>query len=64
MTLVLADGLFMRQTAESFDRVCLTKLNALETFRAEVPIEKLDFFISFSSIVAILGNSGQSNYAV
>lgn len=64
MTLILEDGLFMRQTQESFERVCATKLKALQTFTAVKPIEELDFFVSFSSAVAIVGNGGQSNYAV
>ena len=64
MTLVLQDALFMNQTEESFNKVCATKMKALETFTAVLPIERLDFFVSFSSIVALLGNPGQSNYAM
>lgn len=63
MTLVLADQLFMHQTDESFRKVCDAKVGALETFQKATPMEKLDFFIFFSSTVAVLGNFGQTNYA-
>jgi hypothetical protein len=62
MTLVLSDALFMNQTEELFNMVCVMKLKVLETFTAVLAIERLDFFVSFSSIVALLGNLGQSNY--
>lgn len=63
MTLVLADQLFMHQTEESFRKVCDAKVKALETFEKVFPIENLDFFVFFSSTVAVLGNVGQANYA-
>lgn len=63
MTLVLADQLFMHQTEESFRKVCDAKMKALETFGKATAIDKLDFFIFFSSTVAVLGNFGQTNYA-
>jgi KR domain len=64
MTLALADALFMHQTEKSFSDVCNAKLKALKTFTTVLPIDQLDFFVSFSSIIALLGNAGQANYAV
>jgi predicted tellurium resistance membrane protein TerC len=62
-TLILDDGLFMRQTPESFHAVSNLKLKVFEAFTSIFNIETLDFFISLSSLMAVVGNSGQSSYA-
>jgi KR domain len=64
MTLAMADASFRNQTEKSFRDICNAKLRALKTITTVLPIERLDFFVSFSSVVALLGNSGQANYAV
>lgn len=62
MTMVLSDGIFMRHTEESYRKVFDTKVKAFEVLNEVYPIEKLDFFVFFSSITTILGNNGQGNY--
>ncbi|KAI0313261.1 hypothetical protein OF83DRAFT_1286326 [Amylostereum chailletii] len=63
MTLVLHDSLFLNQTEESFRRVWDAKWKAYSVFSSQVPIERLDFFVSFSSVMGLLGSVGQSNYS-
>ena len=64
MTLVLSDGLFSSQTEERIRRVVNSKWGSLKTFDSVVPIQTLDFFVSFSSVNALMGRHGQSNYAM
>jgi hypothetical protein len=64
MTLVLSDGLFAGQTQDSIRRVVDAKYDALRTLDTVVSIRTLDFFVSFSSLSALIGNLGQSNYAM
>ena len=64
MTLVLSDGLFATQTEDSIRNVINAKWESLKTVDAIVPIKTLDFCISFSSVSALVGNLGQSNYAM
>jgi KR domain len=64
MTLVLSDALFLNQTEESFRRVCDAKFKVFQVFEAATSIEKLDFFVQFSSFASISGNYGQSNYTM
>lgn len=64
MTLALSDGLFATQTEENIRNVVNTKWESLRTLDAIVPIKTLDFLISFSSVSALVGNLGQSNYAM
>jgi hypothetical protein len=64
MTLVLSDGLFATQTEDSIHRVVNAKWGSLTTLETIVPIQTLDFCISFSSVSALIGNYGQSNYAM
>jgi KR domain len=64
MTLFLSDAIFMNQTEETFRAVCDSKFKAVQVFEAATSIEKLDFFIQFSSVTWMGGNYGQSNYAV
>ena len=64
MTLVLSDGLFANQTEDGIHRVVNAKWNSLRTLNTIIPIQTLDFCISFSSVSALVGNLGQSNYAM
>ena len=64
MTLVLSDGLFAGQTEDSIRRVVNAKYDALTTLDTVASIRTLDFFVSFSSLSALIGNLGQSNYAM
>jgi acyl transferase domain-containing protein/acyl carrier protein len=60
---VLDDGVLGEQTWERFDRVFAAKLLGswnLHLVTATVP---LDFFVLFSSVAAVIGAPGQSNYA-
>ena len=64
MTLVLSDGLFANQTEDSIRRVVNAKWDSLTTLDTVAPIQTLDFCVSFSSVSVLLGNNGQSNYAM
>jgi len=64
MTLVLSDGLFTSQTEESIRRVVNAKWDSLMTLDTVAPIQTLDFCVSFSSVSALIGYYGQSNYAM
>ncbi|QDU54007.1 type I polyketide synthase [Aeoliella mucimassa] len=60
---VLADGVMADMSLEQFDRAMLPKtLGAwnLHLATAEMP---LDLFVMFSSVAAMIGSPGQSNYA-
>lgn len=39
------------------------KIGAFEVLCNTIDMKKLDFFISFSSVSALFGNAGQTNYA-
>jgi KR domain len=64
MTLVLSDALFLNQTEESFRCACDAKFKALQVFEAATSIDKLDFFVQFSSFASLSGNYGQTNYSM
>ncbi|KAF2138629.1 uncharacterized protein K452DRAFT_234185 [Aplosporella prunicola CBS 121167] len=61
--MVLRDTMFMEMPVESMNQVLMPKVNGSiyldEIFRND----DLDFFIFFSSIAAVSGNRGQSNYS-
>jgi len=60
---VIDDGLLRQQTAARFAQVMAPKVAGswhLHTLTRDLP---LDFFVCFSSVSALLGNGGQSNYA-
>jgi len=63
MVLHLIDGLFMTQTDDTFYTVARSKLTVFQTFASAFDVGSLDFFMSFSSMMAVTGNIGQSNYA-
>ncbi|KAG2335837.1 hypothetical protein BDR05DRAFT_920591 [Suillus weaverae] len=63
LSVVLADGLFSRLSAENFDAPFDPKIRAFEVLCHTTDTNKLDFLISFSSVSALFGNAGQTNYA-
>ena len=63
MVLHLADGLFVSQTEAAFHTVAQSKLRVFQAFTSAFDIGSLDFLVSFSSLMGITGNVGQSNYA-
>ncbi|KAJ7200302.1 hypothetical protein GGX14DRAFT_572065 [Mycena pura] len=63
MTLLLSDGLFLKQTGPNFTAVHDSKVKVFEVFAAAVDVHSLDFYIAFSSISGLIGGVGQSNYA-
>ena len=63
MILQLNDALFMVQTEDTFHAVARLKLKVFQAFASVFDMGSLDFFMSFSSMMAITGNIGQSNYA-
>ncbi|KAI0944350.1 Type I Iterative Polyketide synthase (PKS) [Taiwanofungus camphoratus] len=60
---VLADRTFGLQTPETFEAPFIPKVNAFQVVEQVIPINSLDFLISFTSISGLLGNAGQTNYA-
>jgi SAM-dependent methyltransferase len=63
MILHLIDGLFITQTQDTFHTISRSKLDAFQAFASVFDVGSLDFFMSFSSMIAVTGNIGQSNYA-
>ena len=63
MILHLIDGLFMAQTQDTFNTIAQSKLKAFRAFTDAFDLVSLDFFMSFSSMMVVTGNIGQSNYA-
>lgn len=62
-TLVMLDLLFMNQKQETFHMVSDLKYRVFMAFAAAFKVEDLDFLVSLSSMISILGNVGQSSYA-
>lgn len=60
---ILADGLLDRQDQESYERVMRVKVQGAWNLWRACREDNLDFFVLFSSISAVLGNTGQANYA-
>ena len=60
---VLADELIARQSWQDFARVLAPKLAGGWNLHAHTKRLSLDFFVLFSSAVALLGNIGQAHYA-
>lgn len=60
----MLDLLFMSQKLESFHSVADLKFNVFKSFISAFDIENIDFVVSLSSFITLLGNAGQSSYAV
>ncbi|WP_424922513.1 SDR family oxidoreductase [Streptomyces sp. wa53] len=61
---VLADRLIADKTDEQFDHVLATKVGGLRALLSATEDDPLDTIILFSSVAAVFGNVGQSDYAV
>lgn len=61
--LILEDSLFDNLTWESFDRQVAPKVDGSKLLDELFYTAKLDFFIMFTSLGNIMGNTGQSSYA-
>ncbi|MEM7125061.1 MAG: SDR family NAD(P)-dependent oxidoreductase [Chloroflexota bacterium] len=60
---VIDDGVLTAQTQERFAQVMAPKVNGAWYLHTGTQEMTLDFFVCFSSIAAIMGSAGQSNYA-
>ncbi len=60
---VLADGILAHQSWERFERVLAPKVQGAWNLHALTRDKGLDFFVLYSSAVALLGNAGQANHA-
>ncbi|MCB9147713.1 MAG: type I polyketide synthase [Caldilineaceae bacterium] len=60
---VLDDGMLVNQSVEQFDRVMAPKVAGAWHLHNQTQTMPLDFMIYFSSDAALLGASGQANYA-
>ncbi|MFF3484317.1 SDR family oxidoreductase [Streptomyces sp. NPDC002701] len=61
---VLADKLIADKTDEQFDQVLATKVGGIRALLMATEGDPLDTIVLFSSVSAVFGNSGQSDYAV
>jgi myxalamid-type polyketide synthase MxaE and MxaD len=60
---ILDDGVLLHQTAERFRAVCAPKLAGAWNLHLLTQALPLDWFVLCSSVAALLGSPGQSNYA-
>jgi NAD(P)-dependent dehydrogenase (short-subunit alcohol dehydrogenase family) len=61
---VLADARIVDKTGEQFDRVFDTKVEGLRALLAATREDPLEVLCVFSSVAAVFGNAGQSDYAM
>ncbi|MEU1214512.1 SDR family NAD(P)-dependent oxidoreductase [Streptomyces sp. NPDC005791] len=61
---VLADKLIAEKTDGQFDQVLATKVGGLRALLAATEDDPLDTIVLFSSVAAVFGNAGQSDYAM
>ena len=61
---ILDDGLLQGQTWERFERVIAPKVTGAWNLHLYTKDFQLDFFVLFSSVAALIGSPGQSNYSV
>lgn len=57
------DALFTSKTVEEIKEVLLPKVHGALCLDHATKTEQLDFFVLFSSLAAVIGNPGQSDYA-
>ena len=60
---VLEDGMLLEQTWDRFETVLAPKVRGGWNLYEQTRDDRLDFFVSFSSIASLLGSAGQGNYA-
>ncbi|KZT25643.1 hypothetical protein NEOLEDRAFT_1178119 [Neolentinus lepideus HHB14362 ss-1] len=63
LSAALIDRTFTAQTAETFEAPFPPKVGAFQVLEQAVNVESLDFLITVSSVSAMFGNAGQTNYA-
>ena len=63
LSVVFMDRSFLAQTKETFEASFGPKTGAFEVLEKVAPLDKIDFLVSFSSVSAMFGNAGQTNYA-
>ncbi|XP_053201749.1 LOW QUALITY PROTEIN: fatty acid synthase-like [Panonychus citri] len=65
--LVLSDALISDQNAETYEKVCSSKVKITKNLdkltRSMAPVD-CDYFVCFSSVASGRGNKGQSNYGL
>lgn len=60
---VAGDGFLLRKPFDRFDAVLKPKLDGLRNLYQASARDKLDYFVSFSSVTALTGGEGQGDYA-
>ncbi|MEM7532860.1 MAG: type I polyketide synthase [Chloroflexota bacterium] len=60
---ILDDAILLNQNATRFARVMQPKVQGAWHLHTLTQEDKLDFFVCFSSVAALMGSIGQSNYA-
>ena len=60
---VIEDAFILRKQPEAFARVITPKVLGTRHLDLETRDEPLDFFVLFSSVTGVLGNTGQCDYA-
>ncbi|KAL5536615.1 PKS2_2 [Sanghuangporus sanghuang] len=62
LSILLSDMTFFAHTNEMYEAPFYPKVKAFRVLEHTMDIEKLDFFVAFSSCI-IFGNAGQTNYS-
>ncbi|QWR76994.1 SDR family NAD(P)-dependent oxidoreductase [Candidatus Magnetomonas plexicatena] len=60
---VLDDSMILNQSVEKFQKVMKPKVSGTWNLHLKTIDMNLDFFVCFSSVAALIGSKGQSNYA-
>ncbi|KIA95297.1 hypothetical protein OA93_18580 [Flavobacterium sp. KMS] len=60
---IIRDCLIIHKTIEEATEVVKPKMDGIRFLDEVTKNEKLDFFVSFSAVAAVMGNQGQSDYA-
>lgn len=63
LSAVLKDRSFAQHTSETFEAPIGPKVQAFKVLEEVTSIDALEFLITFSSVVGMFGNAGQTNYA-
>ncbi|KAI0325192.1 ketoacyl-synt-domain-containing protein [Cubamyces sp. BRFM 1775] len=63
MSNALVDRPFPSQTAETFEAPFLAKVDALKLAEEVLPVNQLDFIVTFASVSGIFGDPGKTNYS-
>ncbi|TFK49005.1 polyketide synthase [Heliocybe sulcata] len=63
LSAALIDRTFTAQTAETFEAPFPPKVGAFQVLEQAIDVERLDFLVTVSSVSAMFGNAGQTNYA-